>query len=207
MPLVLSSKCYLFFPVAFLGCEHESLLSSHALIGHQGAGNTEWPEQRQPWHFSGRALSLLDISCSSPPLPHLVASLAGQRSPLEHSKSCCFQKKFVSSKEKKKKWIITTVWKHKTSFSPNYLMAGVGFFVLFPLAEELFRNTWSEKQIVLGVPAQPWEDLIWFPAPNEAENRPERCVCDDLPLDHPAAEQTDGILPHKFLALHTKGFS
>lgn len=110
-------------------------------------------------------------------------------------------------KGKKKKWIITTVWKHKTSFSPNYLMAGVGFFVLFPLAEELFRNTWSEKQIVLGVPAQPWEDLIWFPAPNEAENRPERCVCDDLPLDHPAAEQTDGILPHKFLALHTKGFS
>lgn len=103
MPLVLSSKCYLFFPVAFLGCEHESLLSSHALIGHQGAGNTEWPEQRQPWHFSGRALSLLDISCSSPPLPHLIASLAGQRSPLEHSKSCCFQKKFVSSKEKKKK--------------------------------------------------------------------------------------------------------
>lgn len=102
MPLVLSSKCYLFFPVPFLGCEHQSLLSSHALIGHQGAGNTEWPEQSQPWHFSGRALSLLGISCSSPPLPHLVASLAGQWSPLEHSKSCCFQKKFVSSKEKKK---------------------------------------------------------------------------------------------------------
>lgn len=86
-------------------------------------------------------------------------------------------------------------------------MAGFAY-LLFLLAEETFQNTWREKQIVVGVPAaaRPWEDLIWFPAPNEAENRPEHCVC-DLPLDHPAAEQTDGILPHKFLALHSKDLS
>lgn len=84
------------------------------------------------------------------------------------------------------------MWKHKTSFSKVSHGWVCFFFFLFPLAEESFQNTWWEKLIVLGVkaPARPWEDLIWFPAPNEAENRPEPCVC-DLPLAHPAAEQTE----------------
>lgn len=94
LPHLFLSKYYLFFPMAFLRCEYKLVLSSHVLIGHQNAENTQWSEQR---HF--RALSPLDISCHSIPLPHLIVSLAGHKSPLEHSKSCCFQTKFVSAEE------------------------------------------------------------------------------------------------------------
>lgn len=92
---------------------------------------------------------------------------------------------------KEKKKIITTVWKHKALFL-NCLMARCVFFFVCFLWQKRLQNIWREKQIVLEVtaPARPWEDLIWFHAPNEVENRPEHCVCDP-PLHHPAAEQTE----------------
>lgn len=103
MPLVFSSKYYLFFPVAFLDVNsYELLLSSHALIGHQGPGNTQWPEQRQLWHFSAMSFCFfLGISCPSRPLHPLIASLAVQHHPPSTQNPAASKRGLLHQRKKK----------------------------------------------------------------------------------------------------------
>lgn len=106
---------------------------------------------------------------------------------------------------KEKKKIITTVWKHKALFL-NCLMARcVFFFCLFPLAEETSKYLESEADCVGGyststamgrsnlIPCSKWGgEQTWA-----------LCLWPSLAPSSSRANR-NGILPYKFLALHTK---
>ena len=136
---------------------YKLFLSSHTLIYHQAAGNTQWPEKkRQPWHFSVRALLLLDIrlpfhsnalsSCLTVYTNGIPFSVVLQNPPVA--------KESLFYHEKKKKKITTAVWKTRISFSK--LPKGWVLFFCFLWQQdetETFQNTLWEKQIVFWVNA------------------------------------------------------
>lgn len=100
----------------------------------------------------------------------------------EHSKSCCFQKKFVVSKEKKKSLQLSGNTKH---LFPSCLMAGFwswGIFVSFG-RRDLSKHLEREADCVGGYMGRS-DSLLHMRGRTDLST-----VC-DLPLDHPAAQQT-----------------
>lgn len=121
----------------------------------------------------------LGISCPSRPLHPLIASLAVQHHPPSTQNPAASKRSWLHQRKKNKSLQLSGNSKH---LFLNCLMVGfVGFFLVSFGRRDLSKHLEREADCV-------GEDLIWFPAPNEVENRAEHWVC-DLPLDHPAAHK------------------